>query len=531
MNKRDWNEGLNNIDPALVEEHIEEMAKIEANARKKPIMWTKYISVAAAVCLVFGMLAVSLILNRGDDPIIPEGDVVTDDINSNNEYNSEAESGEVSTGTNSEVEMTTEIYAPIIFNAIVSPDKLIGSNSEILVNLSGGGDMQEEPPAFDFDLGPFVAKARVVDNLPDTYYKLDVDSSYEPMAYRIIQMELLELIRGLDVPKYFYYLIPEYNYVDMSIYDSLLISMWQIGTENYVLKNGTQNTIEAFSLPVFADTENTPVLGNIIAFSEGTFDESLWQNKNWFYGYQFASHKLDNPDRSDLVVYRGCSEDDAVAEVKKRINDDKEYYKEKYPDKEFPQQKLITLNFTSQEARDAVEYVKPFDNGVFSQLRKSNHSNTITFTRYINGCKTEETVTINLETEEVTYSSVSYTNEEMESMLNIAAQLSLMAQEYHTEFPNPPHIDSAGKELRSLQLYAWYVKADGKIYGVIKTVWKYWGDRYAESVIEYHDEAYVLCDMSNLSVKSISREELVEIVGWWNISRIDFGVGKEIIID
>ena len=67
MNKKDWNEGLNNIDPALVEEHIEEMEKIAAKSCKKPIMWTKYISVAAAVCLVFGTVVVSLILNTTDD--------------------------------------------------------------------------------------------------------------------------------------------------------------------------------------------------------------------------------------------------------------------------------------------------------------------------------------------------------------------------------------------------------------------------------------------------------------------------------
>ena len=107
MNKRDWNESLNNIAPELVEEHIKEMEKIEANARKKPTMWLRYIAVAACVCFVFGAVAVSLILNRGDDPIIPEGDVVTDDINSNNEYNSEAESsGEKN--TNSETEDTEE---------------------------------------------------------------------------------------------------------------------------------------------------------------------------------------------------------------------------------------------------------------------------------------------------------------------------------------------------------------------------------------------------------------------------------------
>ena len=588
MNKKDWNEGLNNIDPALVEEHIEEMAKIAAKGKKDRTMWIRYATVAATVCIVFGAVVMSLVLNRADEPeAIPEkteetteettqeqscdtetsevttkedydtesSEITTEEGNRDTESPSESETvGSVITDVTSEnvseteseedtteeqnyntesSEVTTEIYDPIIFNAMVAPDKLEGSNQEFIKNLSSGnGGMQEEPPAFDFDImGSFVVKARVVENLPDTYYKLDTNIRYAPTGYRLIQMEVLELIRGLGVPKYFLYLIPEYNYVDMSIYDSLLISMWQIGTENYVLKNGNQSIIEAFSLPVFADDQDSPELGNVIAFSDGFFDESLWQNRNWFYGYQFARSKLDNPEHSDLVVYRGCSEYDAVEEVKNRINKFIEYYKEKYPEKDFSGRKLLDLNFSSQEAQDAVEYVKPFANGVLSQYRSSDYSKIITFTRYINGCKTKETVTINLETEEVTYSDVRYTNEEMQNMANIAAQLSIMAQEYKTEIPIPPHTDPDGKELRSLHLYAWYTKVDGKIYGVIKTVWKYWGEQYAESVIEYYDEAYILYDMSNLSARSISREDLVEIVGWWNIDNSDFGVGNEIIID
>ena len=73
MNKKDWNEGLNNIDPALVEEHIEEMEKIAAKSRKDRTAWIRYVSVAATVCLVFGVLVASLILNRADEPeAVPE---------------------------------------------------------------------------------------------------------------------------------------------------------------------------------------------------------------------------------------------------------------------------------------------------------------------------------------------------------------------------------------------------------------------------------------------------------------------------
>ena len=110
MNKRDWNESLNNIAPELVEEHILEMEKIAANSRKKPTLWLRYIAVAAAVCLVFGTAMLMTIFNSADDPVIPEGDFLTTDFDSNIEYPSDTESGEEKT-TNSETESTEETTA------------------------------------------------------------------------------------------------------------------------------------------------------------------------------------------------------------------------------------------------------------------------------------------------------------------------------------------------------------------------------------------------------------------------------------
>ena len=73
MKQNEWNEGLNNLDSDIIENYV---AQKEAYIKKikKPTMWTRYISVAAAVCLVFGVLAVSLILNKSDDEpdAIPE---------------------------------------------------------------------------------------------------------------------------------------------------------------------------------------------------------------------------------------------------------------------------------------------------------------------------------------------------------------------------------------------------------------------------------------------------------------------------
>lgn len=522
MNKRDWNEGLNNIDTALVEEHIEEMEKIAAKSCKKPTLWLRYIAVAAAVCLVFGTAMLMTIFNSADDPVIPEGDFLTTDFDSNIEYPSDTESGEKTTEANTFEQTTSAIYDPIIFDAMVAPDKLDGSDVEFIVGsslYSGGGN--NGPPKFEFyTYETVIVKARVAKNHPDTYYRMEASPYSKHKSYRLIQMETLEVIRGHNIPQYFLYLIPEAQYVDMSIYDSLIISMSQIGAENYLLNNSTKNQLECYGIPIFADYQFAPELGNIIAFSNGIFDESLWQNKSWIYGYQFGENYLDT-ETGYLVVYRGYSEEEVIANIYKQVNG--------WRHNDEPN--LVTLNFISQEAIDAINYVKPFDNGVFAHKFINGK---IEFRRYINGCETNETVTIDINTEEVIYSDTQYTKEDLAQTSNIVTQLSIISQEYRTEIPIPPHTNPDGKELKSLHLFAWYVKIDGTVYGVIKTGWRYIEYDYFDKELhlrydlEYYDEAYILCNMSDLTVRSISRDELVQIVGWRNISNENFGIGEAI---
>jgi hypothetical protein len=277
--------------------HIKEAAefKLEESARQSKRPWIKVALLVACLLLLISALIVVAIFQKNDTDFDSGSDATDNSV------------------------VIPQKHTPIIFDAIASPEKLNGSSLEFVlgssVSLGGGGVADSVPPKFEFSRG-IAVKAKVVKNHPDTYYQLDVHPNYRPQGYRLIQMEVLEVIRGIDMPEYFLYLIPEDTYVDMSVYDSLLISMVQIGTENYVMKNGMKNQIEAFGLPIFADLERQPELGSIIAFTDGVFDESLWQNGNWRYGYQFGKYYLDNPQYGDLVVYRGGTESEAIAEIK-----------------------------------------------------------------------------------------------------------------------------------------------------------------------------------------------------------------------
>ena len=205
------------------------------------------------------------------------------------------------------------------------------------------------------------------------------------------------------------------------------------------------------------------------------------------------------------MVYRGDSESTVISAIKEQI-------KEWYP-VSFEEPSVITLDFKTQEAKAAIEYVKPFANGVFSQSYDGEKK--LLFRRYINGCQTEETVQIDLLTEEVTYSEIRYTKEDMERIENIAAHLSEKANEYKKQLPTPPHIAPDGKTLLCLNLYTWYVKADDKLYGVIKTVWRY--REKDDYFLQYYDDAYILYDISAGTAKDISRDDLLNTVGERNV--------------
>lgn len=324
-----------------------------------------------------------------------------------------------------------------------------------------------------------MVQAKVISILPDTYYDLENNTNYRDCSYRVLKMQVLSVINGSGIGDEFFYLLPERLFVDMTVYDCLLINMGQLGTDGYTLKNATKNQVEAFSAPVFGNQEvfwgmylrNYAELGRIIAFTNGVFDESLWQSPGWKWGSQFANWK-DN----SLVVKPGSTVAQAIENIRASIYGTPPVVK--------------TLHFTSPEANAACEYVKPFANGVF---RQRLHEDRVIFARYINGCPSGETISITFADESVTYSDIRYTKEELAGIVDIAIVLSELAHQYAQNTPTPPHIDPTGKKLHSLVVYARYTKEDGKIYGVIRTSWIYIETKDAENGKEtyFHYDEYV----------------------------------------
>ncbi len=70
MKKKEWNEGLNHLDPDLIEKHIEQKERLRQKKQKTKGIWLRFGAIAACFLLIVSAIIVVPML-RGDDPISP----------------------------------------------------------------------------------------------------------------------------------------------------------------------------------------------------------------------------------------------------------------------------------------------------------------------------------------------------------------------------------------------------------------------------------------------------------------------------
>lgn len=386
--------------------------------------------------------------------------------------------------------------APTV-NALKDPTKILGpSRLGKLGSLDALG-ASSAPPRFAMHFYSNVITARVLESLPDTYYLPELQLASDPVPYRLLRLKVLDVVAGKGLPEELWYLLPEHLFVDMTCYDTLLISLWQAGTDGMTLENSTAGRMENYEL-LFYSGEH-PELGDIIAFSDGIFDESLWQEESWSYGYQFGKFYLDYPERSygNMAVRRGSTLEQAIEEIRTRIREHESY-----------QEPCVeVLHFQTEEARQALDYVRDPENGVYVQVENGNG---VLFYRYAGGIRTNEYIGVNRMTGEVRRSDAVFTPEELSAMPDVPGYLTqLQALE---ETPVPPHMDPAGKNLWSYGAYGQYVKTATGVYGIVTQVWIYWekGESWNTG---YYDMCYTLLDTESNGAKQLSAGELNELLG------------------
>lgn len=377
-------------------------------------------------------------------------------------------------------------------------------------NPGNGGGISCAPPRFEFQLEYIHVVAKAIEEV-GIYETLNAYGSTRIQTYRVFAMQVIDpLESGMEtgLPGTFFYLLPAYLQGDLTQYDALLISMTQL-PKNFVLRGGDALTAHDY---IFTDPTGYPELGNIIAFTDGIFDESLWQDRSWLYGYQFGRYQLDENDYMlyKMLVYRGSTLEEALqrrqAQVEEWLKEWGEWFK------------LPTVShytFQSEAAQQVMDYVRPFENGVFVPY---GNSYSYGARRYINGCPTNEWIQIDIENETITTSDYRFEDADFENLPDLAAYITSLDLSQIA----PQHTDPSGKILIFNSAVGWYEKTETGVYSIVRIAWRYFKED--DYCMEYYDETFILLDETGDHI--ISREDLIKLIGEnTNISHEEYGVG------
>ena len=331
--------------------------------------------------------------------------------------------------------------------------------------------------------------------LEDTYYFYDDQRRSE---FRLLLVETQSLLRGSNVVDYFYVQVsPEYA-VDFTEYDTLVfLDLWQRGYEGNLVCNVTDNCLEILDYCVLAHSfafycEDT------LAFSDGVFDESLWTvNDAWAEATEYVRNNLEELSNW-ICVDRGWT----LEQTEEKILEHTEH-------NSF-HNAFSLYDLESEEAKQAWEYVKNAENGLFvlsSADRAFRTEIQASYTRYIDGFETNERYVIY--SDRASHSTEVFTAEDLEKIPDLYSAIHAVNEDVEKGRIAPPHISKetvASADRVNTGVFGWYVKCtDGKVYGVIRVSYKVKTKNY-----QYlYDDAYYLVEYGAQTCEPIERDELM----------------------
>lgn len=442
---------LEHIDPDL----------IEAAHRKPKNHWLRWTAVAACFALLITLAALPRRPANSPGPTV------------------------VTTTPTGEPTVPTTPDSPTdrvpLANYANEPEKLTGlqiiGNPSNNVSNPGSGIRDEFSPYL-------VVEARVTQVLPDLYCHPIYGTKY-----RILKLEILDVINGQFMPDSIYLRLNPSFSTDLGRFDSLIITMEQVGINNIILKNADQNTMESF-LTLFEPYYKSSTRLAVVAFTNGVMDASLWNLDGW----ELPSYRKD-----DILSSEG------YAKYPAKIGSTVEETKDAIGALISQKQGLSSLKVRTQDIlpEDPVfDYVAPFQNGVFTYTYYSRTS--IRYTRLINGFESSECICVT--DNGVTYEGEAFTEEDLSKM----PDLSFLLERLDLETLTPPHMESIQGLTRShLGAKGQYVKMNGQIYGIVKVNWEFnnWEDRIA-----YYDALFYLVHTDG-SYHQATRSEMESIIG------------------
>ena len=496
MKENDFLDGVSNIEADVVERFVDMDNKLQKKAKKprKSAIWLRVGIIAACCVLVFGAVIAMLMLREEDPRLIPGADTSDDS-------REEQESSDTDTSV---IDPPVNILPPI--STVVNGNEITGKQELIYGDPSSEseGDAEMIAPGFEIQT---VIEAEIVEVLPDTYYY--AASYYQPL--HIAKLRVVDQIRGEGLPAEIYLCYPYYDVNVFDGYERFIMSLEQVGIENYALVNGTQSRVDYFSNMFEVCLTRDLGYGSVIAFNGEKVDDSFW-NKTDYLLSSLGSGYLDTMlDPTIPLNYYPASRNSGLGEVKENIlalAEDKDNWhlsENKYD--------YVTADdvFISDEAKAIKEYLTPADGSVFVHSLTLREDRVIAeFTRIINGFKTDESICINGyngENGNVLRRGGVYTAENFENVPNIGEAIEKM----DLSELQPSHIEIVdGMYFKYANAMGVYRNVDGKIYGIVRIIWNYTFPKYTNGYIR--DDCYYLYD-ENGNGSVVERDELKELIG------------------
>ncbi len=349
-----------------------------------------------------------------------------------------------------------------------------------------GKAMYVSPQGY-FHTSPVVV-ARAVEVLPDVYQDMPEYGETQLVSWRIFRMEVVDsLDSGLSGS--FWFGIPVEYDQDLTAWDTLLLSL-QVRGYAYTLRNTADGSLRELDC-FFAD--GSPHHGDIVAFQEGVFDESLWSQGLWadpLYVPWSAYEELDR-EHNTLIVHRGSTLSEALAEIQARRSQ-ADYVES-------------TVAVPSPQALAAMESLGEGYVGTGMQWGYREEPDHVQFTRYLGGCPTNEYALVNLETGEVIYSEVRFMAEDLEDLPDLSAYMDTLDLDSLELVP-----DADRGELLYRAVYGWYEKTPQGVKAFVKVTWYH---DSTKAIVVYDD---LFLQVSLEGVRQRTRQEMTQLLGEGN---------------
>ncbi|MBQ9117444.1 MAG: hypothetical protein IJY04_10505 [Clostridia bacterium] len=321
-----------------------------------------------------------------------------------------------------------------------------------------------------------VIEAEVMEVLPDTYHRF-----LDRTQLRVARLRVVDQIRGEGIPDEIFLFYTHYDDTVFHGYERFILSMKQVGAENYALINETRSLVEYFP-HMFTVAHTSDIgYGSVIAFNDGEVDESFWERADhWLEGDSAKdsfNKMLDSPGSHYYPASRSSKIDEVKSTVLELASDpENPYVSDPALYDHITICDFVALDdiFSGDTYDEIRSYLEPGEGNVFSyELYIYGKNISTEFIRYINGIATEDKIRVSVklgESPEVTRTGEAYTAEDLAKLPDIADAIEKM------DLPGemPLHLDPENvRSLESAVARGYYRKIDGEIHGIIRACWQY----------------------------------------------------------